>query len=331
MSSRRATFARDDARSSRPRRLAALALALAATAFTARARADAERIGVSYTAPAGCSSRDAFVRELRRRTTRVEVTDANDAGSRFVVELVDRGSQIVGRFDFIEPSGADTARAVSGATCDEVVPALALIAAVLVDPESLGRARAAEAAHGPPAEKPRSFLLRPSVGAGAEVSMALAPSAAFAPMLELGLEAELGDRRGPALSLAGARFTSPTRSTEAGDADFTTTLARLTLCPLRWPPRGPLFGSACAAFEAGALDAKGSRTLGGHQYSSLWLAADPELAFEYRPLRSLGIGLGVLGVFPLVRDHYLFGPNVAVFSVPVAGVTGQVSVRFVLF
>lgn len=295
-----------------------------------RANADTVHVGVNYTAPAGCSSRDAFVRELARRTARVDVTDANDASSRFDVELADRGLQVVGRLYFVEPNGAQTARAVSGATCEEVVPALALIAAVLVDPESLAHARAAETVDHPPAPAP-SLLLRPSFGAGASVSSALGPGASFAPVLELGLESEVADRRGPALALSAARFVSPTRSTPAGDADFTTTLGRVTFCPLRWPARGPLFGSACGAFEAGVLEAKGSRTLGRHAYTSLWLAADPELGLEYRPLRRLGIGLGALGVFPLVRDHYFFGPNVRVFSVPAAGVSAQLTVRFVLF
>ncbi len=288
---------------------------------------------MSYAAPAGCSNRDAFVRELARRTTRVQVVDASATGARFVVELLDRGQQILGMFHFVEPNGAETARAVSGATCDEVVPALALIAAVLVDPESVTRARATPVAPAPPVSpgQARSLRLRPSFGTGAGVSSALGPGVSLAPLVELGLESELGEQRGPALALTVARFVSPTRSTSAGDADFTTTFGRLRLCPLRWPATGPLFGSACGALEAGTLRAKGSRTADERSYSSLWLAVDPALALEYRPLRALGMGLGAFGVFPLVRDRYFFGPNVPVFSVPAAGVTVEASVRVVLF
>lgn len=278
------------------------------------------------------------MREFARRTSRVQIADASDTAARFVVELFDRGTKIVGTFHFVEASGAETARAVSGASCDEVVPALALIAAVLVDPESVRRAPAAAVAPvapapavaRPPGREP-SLRLRPSFGAGAGASSVVGPGASIAPLVELGLESELEGARGPALALTLARFITPTRSTSAGDADFTTTLGRLTLCPLRWPARGRLFGSACGAFEAGALHAKGSRTLGEHAFTSLWLAASPALALEYRPLRVLGLGLEALGVFPLVRDRYFFGPNRHVFSVPVAGVTVEASVRVVLF
>jgi hypothetical protein len=129
------------------------------------------------------------------------------------------------------------------------------------------------------------------------------------------------------------RTTSPKRSTRAGDAYFTVTFARLALCPLRWPSQGPVFLAPCGAFEAGSLHAEPSRTLGKQPVSVPWLALDPTLSLAYRPLATLSLGLDVLGVFPLRRDHFVFRPSaedqpdISVFSVPWAGFAAQAGVK----
>ena len=302
------------------------------------ALAETQPMHVSYTAPAGCSSRDTFVRELTLRTARVAVVDAAEPAASFVVELVDRGPRVLGQLRLIEPDGSETARAVSGATCEEVVPALALIAAVLVDPESLTRARTPPPAAAPaeaPHPEPSSWRIRPSLGVGAALATAVGPGLSPGVLLELGLESERVGERGPVALIALEHSESPSKSTTAGDAYFTASFGRLTLCPLRWPSRGPLFLSPCAAFEAGALHAEPSKTLGKRPLSVLWLAVDPALGFEYRPLPALSLGLGVLGVFPLRRDRFAFAPSAAsqpdilVFSLPTVGAAVQAGVKAV--
>jgi hypothetical protein len=305
---------------------------------TRPALAETQPVQVSYTAPAGCSTRAAFVQELGLRSARVRVVEAAERTPRFVVELVDRGAQVVGQLRLIEPDGSETARAVSGATCDEVVPALALIAAVLVDPESLTRQAEATPARPPsratpPHPEPSPWRFRPTLAAGLGLASAVGPGLSLGALFELGLESEHAGKRGPAAAVALMRTTSPTRTTRAGDAYFTATLARLALCPLRWPSAGPVFLSPCAAFEAGSLRAEPSRTLGKQPVSVLWLAADPALSLEYRPLPVLSLGLDALGVFPLERDHFVFrpssagAPNISAFSVPSAGFAAGVGVK----
>ena len=285
---------------------------------------------MSFTGPAGCSSREAFVRELMQRTSRIRVSDASETPAIFAVELADRGTHELGILRLIEADGMETTRVVTGATCDEVVSALALVAAVLVDPEALAR-QDSMTLQRPPRTATHAWRFRPSIALGLGLSSAVGPGVPFGPVFEFGLEAERGGARGPALTIAGARFTSPTHTTDAGNADFTTTLGRLTLCPLRWPAAGPFFVSVCAAFEAGVLHAAGSHTLGEQAVSVVWLAAAPAVSFEYRPLRVLGVGVDVLAVFPLVRDHFYFGPspNIPVFSAPVAGVAVNFTLKAV--
>jgi hypothetical protein len=290
------------------------------------ARADSGSVRVSYAGPAGCSSREAFVRELTRRTSRIRVSEAPDVAMSFAVEVADRRARVVGTLSLIDADGIETERAVNGTTCDEVVSALALIAAVLVDPEALTRQASTAAADAARASTP-SWRFRPRVALGVGLSTAVGPGLPIGPLVELGLEAERNGARGPTLAIAALRLSSPTHTTDAGNADFAATFGRLTLCPLRWPATGPFFASACAAFEAGALRAAGSQTLGEQSVSVLWLAAAPAASFEYRPLRVLGVGLDVLAVFPLVRDHFYFGPDIPVFSVPVAGVAANLTLR----
>jgi len=296
-----------------------------------RVRAEAEAVRVRYSAPAGCSSRAAFVRELTLRTPRIRVVEESEPSTLFLVELADRSTGVAGELRWIERDGAETARAVSGATCEEVVSALALIAAVLVDPESSSQHPTSPPPVPPPASaRPRERSkrrLRPSIAAGASVEHAVAPGWALGPELELALEGESDARRGPLAGLSVTRLTAPTASTPAGDADFTATLARLTLCPLTWPDQGSWFGRACAALEAGSLHAAGSRTLARREVSILWLAADPVLSLSYRPLRVLGIEADLLGIFPLVDDSFLFAPNLRVFAIPVAGFGARVRLR----
>jgi len=294
-----------------------------------------QALRVVYAAPAGCGSRASFVSELEARTPRVRVVESGDAVAIVSVELADRPTGIVGQLSLREPDGSETRRAVAGKSCEEVVPALALIAAVLLDPEAMTRpapaappARDVDASTG--VRAPNDELrFRPSLGTGAAVTSTVAPSLSIAPALELGLEMERGGRRGPMLSVSLERFSSSTVTTHAGLADFSTLLARVSVCPLRWPERGLAFLAPCGAFEAGSLHVDVSHSIDEKEPTVLWLGAGPGLHFELRPLKVLGVELDLLGIFPLVRDTFYFSPQIAVFSIPVVGWTGRIGVKAV--
>jgi len=299
--------------------------------------AEAQTLRVDYSAPAGCGSRTTFVAELEARTRRVHVVDTTEPVATVSVELTDHTSVIVGQLRLREPDGTETLRAVSGRTCEEVVPALALIAAVLIDPEAVTHGSTlpttspapapSSAVTPPPAGLGARWRARPSLGMGISATSTVAPNPSFAPSLELGLEADVGLARGPLLLLAFERFGSSTFSTPAGLADFSTLLGRLSLCPLRWPSRGPVAVAPCGAFEAGSLHVGVSQTIDKSEPTVLWLAAGAGLHLDVHPLRVLGIELDLLGIFPLVRDHFYFSPDSPVFSVPVFGWTGRVGMK----
>ncbi len=115
-------------------------LAGLAVGFVSLARAGAAEprtpIRVESVAGATCPSGETFGVQLLRRTDRVREARAGERAVVFRVELVGSAKRPLGRLTVEEPDGTLTEREVPGATCQEVVSAMALIAAVLVDPNA---------------------------------------------------------------------------------------------------------------------------------------------------------------------------------------------------
>jgi hypothetical protein len=314
------------------RLLGRLAPLIFAVFAAGRAHAETLPYHIEYDAAPDCSSRAVFVQELLTRTPLVREAQPDEEGATFVVKLVDNGGTVAGELTFRESLGGETRRAVSGSTCDEVVPALALIAAVLVDPEALSR-KAPEPERIVEPERPREKPSRLRFGGAAGVSLASAvsPNLGIGGFVEFAAEHESDGRRSFAFGVALHRTWSETYSTPDGDADFTWTAARGWFCPISLPNRGVFAFSPCAAIEAGQLHAEGSRTLDEDEASVFWLAAAPLLRLELRPVRVLSIFADGLAVFPLLREYsFRFDPETEVFSTPTVGWAAQAGVR-VLF
>ncbi|HEY3495931.1 MAG TPA: hypothetical protein VGK73_14635, partial [Polyangiaceae bacterium] len=92
---------------------------------------------IEYEAKPGCASREAFIRELTSRTERARAAVPEEEGAKIVVKLIENDGAIAGQLTLLEQDGSETRRGVAGETCDETVAALALIAAVIIDPESV--------------------------------------------------------------------------------------------------------------------------------------------------------------------------------------------------
>jgi hypothetical protein len=105
--------------------LVGIAVAGGAAAQTSRS------IRVEYEGPAACSDRHAFEEQIRARSARI-VWGA-DGATLVRVHLSGAGAGTVGEVTIVDPSGQKSHRRVEGA-CNDVVSALALIAAVALDP-----------------------------------------------------------------------------------------------------------------------------------------------------------------------------------------------------
>jgi len=85
---------------------------------------------------ATCEGGEAFATQLLRRTNRIRAAKEGEPALLFRVEVLRGPDGPAGRLSVRELDGTRTERAVKGATCEEVVSAMALIAAILVDPNA---------------------------------------------------------------------------------------------------------------------------------------------------------------------------------------------------
>jgi hypothetical protein len=103
-------------------------------ALSARAAAaDSTPVQVSLEAPAGCSSAREFYAAVRARTGRVHLSPGGAEALALRVVVIRNRRKFQGELRVSDPRGQSSTRKVSGATCEEVVRALSLTAALAVD------------------------------------------------------------------------------------------------------------------------------------------------------------------------------------------------------
>jgi hypothetical protein len=111
---------------------AAFAL-LAGLAGPPPAHAQVEPIRLTYRAAGDCPAEARFVDAVQRRTARWQIV-AEEHARAFDVDVSAGGSRSRGVLRITAPDGTVTRRAVAGASCAEVVSALALMTALAIDP-----------------------------------------------------------------------------------------------------------------------------------------------------------------------------------------------------
>lgn len=117
---------------------AVLSLALAAVAAGGVAQTDAEvkAVEVRFDGPEGCSSAKAFFGILRSRTHRVRAAKVDEPRTILEIQLSHLHGRVWGELRMVDDHGESHARRVLGASCDEVVQALSLTAALALDPSA---------------------------------------------------------------------------------------------------------------------------------------------------------------------------------------------------
>jgi hypothetical protein len=199
---------------SQRRRLAAMAvIAAGLAAIEGRARASVEAVHLVYEAASDCPARAEFVAGVLARTQKAILVDASQADRTFVVTLDQVGSAFAGRLA-IHKGGETTTRDVKGPTCAAVTSALALVAALAIDPASLQsapRPTAETAASQPPPPPPASSPHEPAptIPPGASSTTVSGPTAAPAGdswRWRLGARAEVGAFVAPHAALGAGAF-----------------------------------------------------------------------------------------------------------------------------
>lgn len=118
------------------RRILATALPLLATALAPPVMAESERVPIQFEAPKGCSDETVFLRALKKRTKRFELVSEPHTTRWFMATIRRSGSSVLGQLEIRGSDSAGSVRNVAGKTCDEVAAALALMAALAIEPNA---------------------------------------------------------------------------------------------------------------------------------------------------------------------------------------------------
>lgn len=293
-----------------------------------------ETVRVQYEAAPGCPSEEAFWAALSARTPKVRRGDGEAPVRTFSIRLEPSAGESTGHLVVRALDGSTTERELVGDTCDEVVAALALVAALTVDPNATTRPVAVPAAPvegvtsaapapavrvlaPPPAPPPRWSL---AVSVDGMVGIGAAPGPLFGASPAL---AASGPRRGwlePTVRLAFAAAASGTVDVAGGGARFTSTFAALDGCPRRLE-FGRFALEPCLRGEVGLLRGTGAGVVAPRTDTHSWLAAGALVRAEWRFLRRAFVEFAGGVRIPLVRTTFFFEPDVTIYrTAPVGGV-----------
>jgi len=273
--------------------------ALAVIAAGSPARADQEVVELRYSAPPDCPSRAAFEAEILERTPSVRLSEPARRVFAVTIETTAdgfRGTLVVDRASDKE---------LAAPRCEDLTTALALVTALAIDPT----ATVAPRAHAPAPEpaRPRDWSLELDVDAMVEAGAG--PGA----LLAGAIEARASWRDGYALELA-AIAGRDSIARDGAEARFTWLAARPAAC--RSSPLAAVAVYLCGHVEIGAVRAHGEMIVNQRDLTRLWLAAGlhatARVALGSRSFALLQLGASL----PLVRDRYLFAPDVALHDTP---------------
>lgn len=303
-----------------------------------------------YTAPAGCPDRDAFVSGIRARTSRPRLVADEDTSAtalRVVIETAPEGAS--GRLELRESDGTEETRSVASRTCAEVSNALALVAAVMLDPdaevnggppstsstpaESPPPVPALPAPPRPPPSPTPSRVAPPPVepwrfAAGAEIGMLGGIGPAVAPMG--GAFGDVEHRWGSGL-VSTVRLAVEVAATSSdlrtGSQTYEWLGATLRLCPAYLSPWHRLRAAACVGWQTAGLRGTTRDVRSPSTNLQLWLAPVASGTVEWALSRAVSLELDGGILFPLRQTRFFLAPNSTIFAVPAAAGTMAVGVR----
>ncbi len=296
------------------------------------------RVRVDFAAPSACPTERVFVDQLVARAPRARIADDGEAVRTLVVRVLVRGGSFVGRMTVRDRDGTETERDVAADACSELVSALALIAAVAVDPTVATGVPTpaspppavppAEAAAAPAPESPPPSPAAPASPSSAApwrlrlVAGAEAVSGAL-PDIGLGLPAvsiDASRARDALLALSSFRARITFARDDAPSARFAWASGAIDTCPIHGE-RGALDLTLCARIQAGTLYGRGIGVTPTQARTTPWIALAPVARARFDLVDALGLELEASLVFPLVRDRFVVEAAGPIFRPPAVGWT----------
>jgi hypothetical protein len=278
-------------------------------------------IRIVFDAPEDCSTGEAFYQGVRSRTDRVRRAAAGETGTELGVRVTKTSGKVHGELNLTGEHGESDRRVVDGETCEEVVEALSLTAALALDPTARvapGPVAPEPARLGPPPPPcppppappalPRSFEL------GLHARFALAKvvtpewsfgGMAFATLRPVGLLP-----RGPSFGF-GVGYLSNTLGESSDEADSSPvthlTTVMLRACPVRFVASSSVFVEPCAIGKGGWLEAEGRGLSNPETVVRSWWSLGAEAAIGAELGRGWSLSLATSFDVPLVKRRFTTG------------------------
>ncbi|MDB5216658.1 MAG: Autotransporter [Myxococcaceae bacterium] len=347
-----------------PARTIALVACAGVLFWSAMSRADtgveARRFDLVYDAPAGCPDRSAFLAAVRARTPRSQLAEGDERSGvvMFRVTIEAAGEASTGQLEVREPDGSEQKRTVSSRTCGEVAKALALVAALILDPDAQTGAEPAAVPPSPPSPPapplppappataapvsrpppdlrdgasahPHGARWQLSAGAAFGLTGGIGPS--VAPLAGVLVDLAL-DR--PSVLAPSFRLTPSGAVTidhrAVGSVTYTWLGATARACPLWFPL--PATSNAvriapCVGLEVGVHEGAPHGVPNPTAHSDLWIApvALGSVAWAATSRFTVELEGGVL--VPLRRTHFFLAPGTTLYDVPAVAGTVLLSGR----
>jgi hypothetical protein len=336
----------------------AVALAAAATIQSVRAD-DPVPVQLEYEGPAVCPDAGAFTREVLTRAPRARVAAPAERARTLLARVKGGGAHgYDGVLVVRDTGGATTERAVHAPSCDELVTALAVIAAMVIDPMTAktgaieadaaladGATDAAEEAEagGPPPTTPPSAPTPPlpiepvpepepearehwemSAGVGGGAIGGSAPTLLFSIPVFFEVSRKGAGLTDPAVRIRFERTATGALETGA----FTRTGGAIDVCPISLRARS-LRAQPCARVELAALSVSGRDVEPIRSDLRPWFALGPVARVRLELASPVFIELEGALLFATVRDRFFVEPGTLVYRAPLAGGTTAFAVGLV--
>jgi hypothetical protein len=286
----------------------------------------AEPIRVQYRAPESCPDAAWFEAQILARTQRVRLAAMGEP-ARTIDVAIEEGERTVGRLSIRGRDDAVTKREVAGDDCNEVASALALVTALVVDPDAVAtpvvaapRPETPSPAPTPGSAAPLPRLLPPrveapppaprlrfSVGESVSIAGGVSPGPLVGGLVFAAIERE-GGAFSQTIRLSLSRSLSSPIDVSAGAAHLDWTIGVLDVRPWSFVLDGVVFAPT-VELEAGALHGDGSGVALPQHPTRPWVSLGLGAGATWRFYGPLFLDLVASFQVPFYRDNFYFDPN----------------------
>jgi hypothetical protein len=284
-------------------------------------------VRVQLVAEPGCSSADAFLEAVHKRSARVRPAEASESAALLEVKLERVGSGVQGDLKLQHEGGATSTRHVAGVSCEAVVDALSLTAALALDsasaeapaepaPPPTPTASNGSGASDAPADPGEQMVvrdselksIRPEVGAQAVVARLVTPHLNVGAALAVRLRLERKRLLSPSLGLS-LLHTDNRLFDSSRHVSLQLSGLSLSLCPARLKPTPRLRLEPCLSGLGARLHARGRDLPDAREVTRSWWGVGVLARAALELQARLQVELEAGGLVPLVSRSFVALPN----------------------